>query len=89
MPTFRVEVTQEVKVKIDEDEYTEEDLEAFREDFYNFIDYEDHAQHLAQLKARGLIGNRRGDFVEGYGPLDEAGIQVSKIQPPRLEVVGR
>ena len=85
MPTVRVEVTQEVEVTIDEDKYTEEDLEAFREDFYNFADYEDHAQHLAQLKAQGLITDRSDDFVEGYGPLDEAGIQVSKIHPPRVE----
>jgi len=89
MPTFRVEVTQKVEVTIDEKEYTEEDLKAFREDFYDFLDYKDHAEHLAQMTARGLIGGRPDEFVEGYGPLNEAGISLTKIEPLDVEVVGR
>lgn len=89
MPTFQVEVTQEVEVVIDEDEYTEDDLESFREDFYDFMDYEDHAQHLAQLRARGRISDRDDEFVEGYGPLDAVGISVQKVHPIQVEVVGR
>ena len=42
---------------------------------YEFDSLRDHAEHLAQLEARGLIG--LDGFVEGYGTLKGSNIKVN------------
>jgi len=77
---FLITVTQEVEVTLDETKFDEQALEDFRKSFYNFEDIEDHAKHLGQLLARGLISPFEFDpFVEGYGPLSSMGISLKHI----------
>lgn len=88
--TFDVEVIQHVRVTLDASKFDEAFMEEFRETFYPFDSLEDHASHIAQLQARGLIhlGFNKREFVEGYGPADEMGItakqiaQMDSILPP-------
>jgi hypothetical protein len=67
---FEVEVVQTttVKVVLDTNEFDEKFMQDFRTDFYQFHSLEKHAEHLAQLAARGLIGY--DNFVEGYGHIN-------------------
>ena len=75
MITKTVEVTISVEVTVDETKFTPEFLKEFREDFYEFDDIDDHIEHLAQLTARGIMEeNDSGQFVEGYGTVEEFGI---------------
>lgn len=62
-----------VTVEVDESKFDEEFMAEFREYMYPFDTVEEHMEHLAQLNARGLAYNY--DFIEGYGPTDEAGIK--------------
>jgi hypothetical protein len=71
-----VEVTAYVEVEIDESKFTPEFMETFRAGFFPFHTVEEHIEHLAQLKARGVIG-WEPHFAEGYGRLDEMGIKIS------------
>ncbi|ABM73407.1 hypothetical protein [Vibrio phage VP882] len=71
---FEVTVTHTVKVTMDESKFTPEFNQAFREYFFDFDDIEDHAKHIAQIEARGMIGFDH--FVEGYGDIREMGIKV-------------
>jgi len=66
---FEVEVVFTVKVTIDDEKINGDFIEKFKEDFYQFDRLKDHAGHLAQMEARGLIGI--SNFVEGYGDLKE------------------
>ena len=68
-----VRVTQEIWVQVDESKFTPDFLKEFRETMYNFPDINDHIEHLAQLKARGII-THKNQFVEGYGNLLDMGI---------------
>ena len=58
-----VERTDEYIIEIDENIINEEWMEHFRKYFYNFHDLEEHAEHIAQFRAR--FGEH--DFIEGYG----------------------
>lgn len=71
---FDVEVTQHVKVTLDADAFDEAFMEEFRDGFFPFTTLQDHAEHIAQLHARGIVES--GDFIEGYGEPDEMGIAV-------------
>jgi len=72
---FTIDVTQTVEVELDETKFTDEFMEEFREGFFDFWTLADHAAHIAQLQARGLIDCERvGDFIEGYGPSADMGI---------------
>lgn len=64
MKKFKCKVTRvdEYEIEIDEEKISEEWMEAFRSYMYKFHDYEEHAEHLAQLRARLGEG-----FYEGYG----------------------
>jgi hypothetical protein len=70
-----VEVTQEVRVVIDDEKINNEFNEAFSAMMWDVDCPEDHAKHLAQMKARGMIG--MDNFVEGYGKLEDMNIEVS------------
>lgn len=71
---FEVNVTQTVEVTLDESKFSKEFLEEFKEYFYDFDDMEEHAKHLAQLKARELIDY--DGFIEGYGNIEDMEISL-------------
>lgn len=71
---FEVQVIQTVKVSLDEEKLTDEFNEAFSEVFFYADCLEDHAEHLAQMEARSLIGFDK--FVEGYGDLRDLNCKV-------------
>lgn len=76
MRRFSIDVTQTVEVELDETKFTDEFMEEFRESFFQFWTLADHADHIAQLQARGIIDAERvPGFIEGYGPSDEMGIK--------------
>ena len=79
MAKFKVIVEQEVTVELDETKFDDAFMQEFREGFYPFFDLQEHAEHIAQLQARGVIEAEAfgGDFIEGYGPSQEMGIKAS------------
>lgn len=74
MKGFKVLVTSEVYVSIDETKWSDENLKSWAEVFYPFEDLSEHAKHIAQLAVRGLASDDQ--FVEGYGELKDSGISV-------------
>ena len=77
LQTFDIEVRQTVRVKLDPARFTPEFMTEFRANFFPLYGLEDHAEHLAQLVARGvaeLSPYLPKEFVEGYGPIGEMGI---------------
>lgn len=66
---FKVQVERidNYEVEIDDEVINEEWMEKFRNVFYDFDDLEEHAEHLAQFKARFRNGAFPGFFIEGYG----------------------
>lgn len=79
MKTYSVEVTVTVDVTLDETKFTPEFFEEFNGSITDWgDDLEEHAKHLAWVHATGvedLAYVSRAPFVEGYGPVDEMGIQ--------------
>lgn len=79
MRTFTVEVTQTVEVTLDETKFTPEFMAEFNSTITDFgDDLEEHAKHLAWVHAtrvEDLAYVMTAPFVEGYGPVDELGIQ--------------
>lgn len=71
---FEIEVTHHVAVEIDDSIIDEKFMSDFREYMYDFEELEDHAKHIAQMEARGLIGF--DNFVEGYGDIRQRKISV-------------
>lgn len=91
MTVYQVEVTQLVSVTLDETKFDETFMQEFRDSFYPFMDIEDHAKHIAQLHARGLIdieGRNPTDFVEGYGPANEMGLS-AEVTETDIDVIRR
>ncbi|MBO9580348.1 MAG: hypothetical protein J7498_05605 [Sphingobium sp.] len=76
MTKFTVDVTQRIEVELDAEKFDDAFMEEFRASFYPFDTIEDHAQHLAQLHARGLV-DWLPSFIEGYGPSNDMGINLS------------
>lgn len=84
---FRFVVTQEVVVTLDVEMFDEPFMREFRERFYDFDTIEEHAEHIAQLQARGLIDIEViPEFIEGYGPSDSMGIK-TKVGRTEIEQV--
>ena len=83
MSTFTIEVTQTIEVELDPAKFDDAFMEEFRESFFPFYDLEDHAEHIAQLQARGVIDLEGyispNTFVEGYGPVQDMGIKARVI----------
>jgi hypothetical protein len=90
MKAYHVAFTQRVVVTLDESKFTWEWMEEFRKHFYQLEGISDHAQHLAQMFARGLINEFEKDpFVEGYGHLSEMGVKIEVVDSDtELEFVG-
>ncbi|MEG2289070.1 MAG: hypothetical protein RSA29_04510 [Clostridium sp.] len=67
MKKFKCTVTRvdEYEIEIDENVIDQKWLEDFRKHMYKFSNYEEHAEHLAQLRAR--FGE---SFYEGYGNIN-------------------
>lgn len=76
--TFDIEVRQVVRVTLDPAKFDEAFMAEFRKYFYDYDRIEDHAEHLAQLFARGISGNN--DFIEGYGPANGMGIAFAHVE---------
>jgi hypothetical protein len=80
MRTFDVEVRQTVRVALDETKFTPDFMQEFRDSFYSFDELEEHACHIAQLVARGVVNELtrfHDEFIEGYGPAKDMGIRAS------------
>jgi len=75
MKKFKVVVTQFIEVTLDETKFDEQFVEDFKASFFDFQTLEEHAMHLAQLRARGV----NGEFIEGYGPVKDMGIKFKNI----------
>lgn len=78
MKVFKVGIYQSVSVSIDETKFTQEMMEEFNRGISDFGTdehaYRRHALHLARLHAVELYDVADSNFIEGYGPADEAGI---------------
>lgn len=80
---FAISVTQVIRVTLDEARFDETFMEEFRDSFYPFFDLADHAKHIGQLQARGIVDLERPgprDFVEGYGLASEMGIEATVVE---------
>ena len=64
MKRFKCTVTRvdEYIIEFDENKINEKWMKEFRDEFYDFNDLREHAEHIAQLRAR--FGS---SFLEGYG----------------------
>ena len=76
-----VVITKRVRVTLDESKFDQTFLAEFRESFYPFRTLNEHIEHLAQLEARELVsdGFDEYEFIEGYGPRSEMGIELKTI----------
>jgi hypothetical protein len=81
MRTFHIEVSQLVEVRLDETKFTDAFMAEFRAGFFPIEDLEGHAEHIAQLQARGVIeiDTFSSEFIEGYGLANEMGIAAKVI----------
>lgn len=76
---FDVVVTQQFTVNLDDEKFDEQFMGEFRESFFSFDTLAEHAEHIAQLQARGFIDlTFRPTFIEGYGPSDEMAITLTE-----------
>jgi hypothetical protein len=77
LKTFDVEVRQFVRITLDASKFTPEFMADFRQSFFPLGTISEHAEHLAQLFARGVAELSKyapAEFVEGYGPIGEMGV---------------
>ena len=76
---FVIEVTRRFTIELDTTKFDGDVMQDFNKcisDFGTDEDaYEQHALHIARLSSDGFEFNPC-DFVEGYGPVAEAGIKV-------------
>lgn len=82
MKTFKCTVTRtdEYEIQLDETKMTPEWMTEFAESMYSFSSLKEHAQHLAQLRARFP----EQSFFEGYGssiPTWQDTIRVIEVEP--------
>lgn len=64
MRKFEVTVTREDKytIEIDESKFDDQWIEEWKKVYYDFHSLEEHAEHIAQYRARF-----QQEFIEGYG----------------------
>lgn len=88
MKKFTVEVRQIVEVELDETKFDEAFMEEFCDSFYPFMTLADHAEHIAQLQARGVydLDYTETQFVEGYGAAIDMGIK-ARVTGIEMEVL--
>ncbi|EGP54858.1 hypothetical protein Agau_L300627 [Agrobacterium tumefaciens F2] len=81
MKTFTFDVTRRVVVTLDESKFNNKLMAEFNSVITdlgtNEHAYLAHAERIADLFAHGLEDFSPSDFVEGYGPVEAAGISVS------------
>ena len=61
-------------------------MEEFCDSFYPFTTLVEHAEHIAQLEARGLVELITPEFIEGYGQSDDMGIK-ARVTDTEVEVL--
>lgn len=92
MKTMTFDVTTRVVVQIDETKFTPELMIAFNRTISDYgLDedaFEQHGEHIARLAASGE-DFWPSDFVEGYGIVRDAGIQVAVANELDVERVDR
>ncbi|NSL22398.1 hypothetical protein [Agrobacterium tumefaciens] len=80
MKTFVFDVTRRVVVTLDESKFTTKTMAEFNSVITDLGTdehaYLAHAERIADLFAHGLEDFNPSDFVEGYGPIEAAGIFV-------------
>lgn len=81
---FEVEVTQVVKVQIDDEKINEDFNRVFSSYMWDVNCIEDHVKHLAQMEARGLIDC--DGYVEGYGRLPEIGCASRALKVSHIKI---
>ena len=74
--TQDIDVEIPVTVTVDETKFTPEFLAEYREYFFLFETVDDHIRHIAFLAATGQLGTLPC-FIEGYGPSQDFGIEVT------------
>lgn len=72
-------VSHDVEVYLDESKFDEAFIAEFQASFYDFDTIDEHREHLAQLFARGIV-DEFTDFIEGYGPPKEMGIEFKSVE---------
>ena len=84
--TFDVEVMQVIRVTLDASKFDQEFADEFNGSIFDAGEpgeqmLRDHAEHIAQMQARGVIDADRysGEFIEGYGPSKEMGITAESL----------
>lgn len=68
-----VERSDEYVIELDDEVMNDEWLENFRNEMYEFDDLEEHAEHIAQARARFNNGFIYGGNIEGYGDIAKRG----------------
>lgn len=79
MITKTIQVTQTIKVTVNEAKFTSEFMAGFRDAFYPFDDLNEHIEHIAQMTARGLLTGMEDEFIEGYGKVIDMGIKAEVV----------
>lgn len=79
MAKYMVRVEQLVEVTLDEGKFTPAFMEEFQRHFFPLDTVPLHAEHLAQMYARGVADDAPSEFIEGYGPPSEMGIKFRTI----------
>lgn len=75
-----VQVTQVIEVETNDAKFDADFMAEFTASFFPYETLDEHAAHLAQLYARGLVaGIYLSEFIEGYGPVGEMGIKFRHI----------
>ena len=75
--TKTITVTQEITVTVDESRFTPEFMASYSKHFHECEAVENHMQYIAKCCALGIIASK-GDFLEGYGKLDDFGIRFKR-----------
>lgn len=71
-------VTQVISVELDESQFSPKFLAEYQEHIGDLPTVGDHAAHLAEMLATGLIEGYPTEFVEGYGQLSEKGVKLKR-----------
>lgn len=82
---FQICVSQIIEVEMDAAKFDDKFMKEFRETMYPFKSLNEHACHIAQLFARGLITDN--DFIEGYGLAKDMGIKLESVPGSQEEEV--
>lgn len=74
-----VRVTQLIEVATDDAAFDADFFAEFNGSIFQTDTVDDHAEHLAQLFARGIIDGTADEFIEGYGPAKDMGIEFRRV----------